>query len=85
MRASSDRPTLAELAGLPPTVSVPYAAKVLGWSRSGTYDAVAAGLLPSVRLSKRVVIPTASLLKLIRYEDFDPAFSRDASTEQDTD
>jgi excisionase family DNA binding protein len=50
---------------LPPVISVDQAAKLLGVSRSAAYRAVATGQLPSLRLGRRVYVPTAPLLAML--------------------
>jgi excisionase family DNA binding protein len=50
------------------TVSVPEAAKLLGLSRSSTYEAVRRGDLPSIRVGGRVLIPIQRLESLINDE-----------------
>ena len=47
------------------TCSVPTAARLLGIGRATAYKAVANGLLPSIRLGRRVVVPTAALKRLL--------------------
>jgi excisionase family DNA binding protein len=47
------------------TVSVEQAAAVLGIGRSTAYAAARDGSLPVVRLSHRLLVPTARLLELI--------------------
>jgi excisionase family DNA binding protein len=49
----------------PVTLSVNQAAKVLGLSRAGTYDAVRRGQLPSLRIGRRILIPTRRLVDLL--------------------
>lgn len=49
----------------PRTVSVSEAARILGVSRTLTYDLVAQGQLPSIRLGRRIVVPYAHLIALI--------------------
>jgi excisionase family DNA binding protein len=51
--------------GSPLVLSVAHAARHLGVSKSLVYDLVARGELPSLRLGRRVVIPTQALLALI--------------------
>jgi excisionase family DNA binding protein len=52
-----------------PTVDVPVAAQVLGISRATAYEAVRRGEIPAIRLGKRrVVVPTAALLRLLGHE-----------------
>jgi excisionase family DNA binding protein len=49
-----------------PTVPVwPDAGWALGTSRGATYDAVARGEIPSIRIGRRVVVPTAALRRLL--------------------
>jgi excisionase family DNA binding protein len=64
-KESSARWTPADVADFPPTISVEHAAKVLGVSRSAAYRAVAAGQLPSLRLGRRLYVPTAPLLAML--------------------
>lgn len=48
-----------------PTVPVDTAAELLGISRSSAFRAVRRGELPSIRLGRRIVIPTAGLRALL--------------------
>jgi excisionase family DNA binding protein len=50
---------------LPPTVSVEKAGEILGISRRSAYRAAAAGDLPTLRLGRRLLVPTARLLGLL--------------------
>ncbi len=50
---------------LPPTISVEQAAAVLGISRRSAYRAAAIGELPTLRLGRRLLVPTARLLELL--------------------
>ena len=50
---------------LRPTLTVEEAGELLGIGRSLAYEKAASGELPSIRLGRRLVIPTASLLKLL--------------------
>jgi len=50
---------------LEPVVSVERAGTILGIGRSCAYNAVKAGEIPSIRLGKRLVVPTAGLLRLL--------------------
>jgi len=47
------------------TTTVTDAARVLGISRNGAYAAVARGDIPSVRIGKRILVPTARLRELL--------------------
>jgi excisionase family DNA binding protein len=48
-----------------PTVPVDVAAQLLGISRASAFRAVHRGQLPSIRLGRRIVIPTAALRALL--------------------
>lgn len=48
------------------TTTVIEAAKRLGIGRNQAYDAVRRGELPSIRIGKRIVIPTAALDRMLR-------------------
>lgn len=50
---------------LPPTISVERAGEVLGISRRSAYRAAATGQLPTLRLGRRLVVPTPRLLELL--------------------
>jgi excisionase family DNA binding protein len=52
-----------------PVCSVERAGQILGISRSSAYGAVIAGEIPSVRLGRRIVIPTAPLLRMLGVEN----------------
>ena len=51
--------------GLPPTISVENAAELLGVSRSAAYRAVKAGQLQTFRMGRRLLVPTAPLLRML--------------------
>jgi excisionase family DNA binding protein len=51
--------------GRPLTVSVEKAAKLLGISRASAYTYAKAGVLPSVRLGTRLLVPKAALDRLL--------------------
>ncbi len=53
---------------LPPTISVEEAGELLGISRRSAYRAAARGELPTLRLGRRLVVPTAKLLALLGVE-----------------
>jgi excisionase family DNA binding protein len=55
-----------------PTVHVEEAGELLGISRGSAYDAVANGEIPSIRIGRRIVVPTAALLRLLAVEESDP-------------
>lgn len=64
------RPTLAEIKGWPATVDVwhetrPNAAQAIGVSRATAYLMAARGELPTLSAGRRLVVPTAELLRLL--------------------
>lgn len=48
-----------------PTISVDRAATLLGVSRATAYKAVRSGAIPSLRIGRRIVVPTAKVLALL--------------------
>jgi excisionase family DNA binding protein len=50
---------------LPPTISVEHAAELLGVSRSAAYRAARAGQLVTFRVGRRLLVPTAPLLRML--------------------
>lgn len=56
---------------LPLTLSVDATARLLGVGRATVYNAVRDGVLPSLRLGKRILIPTGPLLELVGSDDAD--------------
>ena len=48
-----------------PTMHVEQAAELLHVSRASAYKAVANGEIPSIRIGKRILVPTAALLDLL--------------------
>lgn len=50
---------------LPPTLSVEQAGEMLGIPRAIAYRAAAAGQLPTFRIGRRLLVPTARLLDLL--------------------
>ncbi len=53
---------------LPPTISVEQAADVLGVSRSSAYRAVKNDEIPTFRVGRRLLVPTAKLLAMLMGE-----------------
>jgi excisionase family DNA binding protein len=51
-----------------PTISVERLAALLGVARGTAYAAVKAGTVPSIRIGRRVVIPTARVLTMLGIE-----------------
>ena len=53
-----------------PTVPVwPDAGEALGLSRSASYDAAARGDIPTIRLGRRIVVPTAALRRMLQLDE----------------
>jgi excisionase family DNA binding protein len=48
-----------------PTLSVSETGKILGLSRQSAYNAATAGEIPTIRLGRRLVVPTAALRRLL--------------------
>lgn len=52
-----------------PTMTVwPETARALGLSRQATYDAVATGEIPSVRIGTRILVLTAPLRRMLGFD-----------------
>jgi excisionase family DNA binding protein len=49
----------------PATMSIPAAAELLGISRSAGYRAVTSGQIPTIRIGRRLLVPTAKLHRLL--------------------
>jgi excisionase family DNA binding protein len=48
-----------------PTISVEDAGRLLGMSRPSAYAAVQRGDIPSIRIGRRLIIPTAKILAML--------------------
>lgn len=48
-----------------PTIDAPELAEVMRWSRSTTYEAIKAGVVPSITVGRRVVVPVPALVALL--------------------
>jgi hypothetical protein len=48
-----------------PTVDVEDLCSIFGWGRSTAYDAVKRGVVPSIRVGRRVVVPVPALVALL--------------------
>ena len=56
------------------TLTIEQTAQLLGISRSAAYRAAAAGQIPTVRIGRRLLVPTARLLEMLGFEPpADPA------------
>lgn len=56
-----------------PTVTVEFTAGVLGISRDSAYKAAAAGDIPTIRVGRRLLVPTAALRRMLALDDPQPA------------
>lgn len=50
---------------LPPTLTIEQAGELLGISRRSAYRAAHEGQIPTLRLGRRILVPTPRLLKLL--------------------
>ena len=62
-----------QLAALPPMITVEEASKLLGVSRSAGYRAAAMGQIPTLRVGRRLRVPTAWLLRVLAVAEPDDA------------
>ncbi|MGH3925244.1 MAG: helix-turn-helix domain-containing protein [Pseudonocardiaceae bacterium] len=67
-----------ELFGLPPTLTVEQAGRFCGIGRNAAYEAARTGQLPTIRIGRRLLVPTARLLRLLGLGE-DETASADAS------
>jgi excisionase family DNA binding protein len=68
----------------PLTMSVEKAAKLLGVSRGLAYEAARRGELPTIKLGRRLLVPTARLLELVGTpERREPSFDRARGSRED--
>lgn len=52
-----------------PTVPLwPIAGEALGLSRNGAYDAAGRGEIPTIRLGRKIVVPTAALRRMLQLD-----------------
>ena len=51
-----------------PTLRVEEAGRFLGLGRNAAYDAVGRGDIPSIRIGRRLVVPTAGLRRLLQLD-----------------
>jgi excisionase family DNA binding protein len=47
------------------TYTVPEAAALLGLSRNGTYEAIAGGHIPAIRIGRRILVPRTALQQML--------------------
>jgi len=63
--------TLADLQRRP-TLTVEEAGRVLGLARGGAYTAARRGQIPTIRVGRRLVVPSAALLRMLDAVDGQP-------------
>ena len=57
-----------------PTVPIwPDAGTALGLSRTASYEGARRGQIPTIRIGRRVVVPTAALRRMLQLDDGDEA------------
>lgn len=56
-----------------PTMTVEETGEALGISRSTAYDAVRRGEIPSIRLGRRLVVPTAAVRNMVQLDGVEMA------------
>jgi len=56
-----------------PAITVGEAAKILNVSRSSAYIAARTGELPTIRIGRRVLVPTAALRRMLAVDQPQPA------------
>ena len=53
-----------------PTLDLwPETGKILGLSKMSTYNAARAGEIPTIRVGRRILVPTAALRRLLSLDD----------------
>ena len=48
-----------------PTLTVPVAGSLIGLGRSASYEAAERGDIPTIRIGRRMLVPTAKLLDML--------------------
>ncbi len=56
-----------------PTLTVEQAGRYMGLARQSAYDAAARGDLPTLRVGRRLLVPTAALRRLLELDNPRPA------------
>ena len=53
-----------------PTMTIwPETGHAIGLSRSASYDAAKSGDIPTIRIGKRILVPTAALRRLLKLDE----------------
>lgn len=50
---------------LPATITVEHSARLMGISRGSAYQAARTGEIPTIRVGRRILVPTARLLAIL--------------------
>lgn len=58
------------------TLTVPEAARKLGIGKNAAYEAARVGMIPSIRIGKRVLIPVAALERMLSRADQRPVIAQ---------
>ena len=61
--------TSKHLADLPDVLNPVQVAHFLGLGRNSVYEHIRTGLIPSIKIGRRVLVPKAGLLRLLRTEE----------------
>ncbi len=56
---------IPDMTAMPATMTIPEAAELLGISRSAAYRAVTRGEIPTIRIGRRLLVPTAKLYAML--------------------
>ena len=57
-----------------PTLNVwPETGQLLGLSKASTYEAIARGEIPVIRVGRRLLVPTAALRRLLSLDEAEPS------------
>ena len=56
-----------------PTVTVEIAGKAMGVGKNSAYAAAHSGKLPTIQIGRRIVVPTAALVRLLELDQPQPA------------
>jgi excisionase family DNA binding protein len=51
-----------------PTITIDEVCPILGLSRSATYQAASNGEIPTIRIGRRILVPTAALRRMLQLE-----------------
>jgi excisionase family DNA binding protein len=59
------RGPVSTVTATPATISVPEAARIMGLSRNGAYAAAARGDIPTIRIGRKLLVPTQRLRAML--------------------